>query len=243
MLWMKNNLVPSTLSKGPLGYTSLASAKKQGSRYEENAERLKKIKPSVKEYAQGIRDWNLMVEHDAKTKKATRRIPFFSIAIMHLSVHQWKTLGYISICRTRSWNLTDSAAASRMPKVIWVNSKIQYHDYDRRSLWLLLVRNRWRSIRDQKLPFDQRTRINNDRSVKAFLQRLVLALFGGVVLVGPMLLMVLFNNQTVSLATTSVAVFEFASVVSAYSNGPAEGLVGVVAAYAAVMVVFVGASK
>jgi hypothetical protein len=58
-----------------------------------------------------------------------------------------------------------------------------------------------------------------------------------------MLLMVLFNNQTVSLATTSVAVFEFASVVPAYSNGPVEGLVGVVAAYAAVMVVFVGASK
>ncbi|KAI7969107.1 hypothetical protein EIK77_006012 [Talaromyces pinophilus] len=47
---MKNNLVPSTFSKGPLGYTSLASAKKQGGRYEENAERLKNIKPLVKEY-------------------------------------------------------------------------------------------------------------------------------------------------------------------------------------------------
>lgn len=95
----------------------------------------------------------------------------------------------------------------------------------------------------EKLPFDQCTGINNERSVKAFLQRLVLALFGGVVLVGPMLLMVLLNNQTVSLATTSVAVFVFALVVSAYSNGPAEVAVGVVAAYAAVMVVFVGASK
>lgn len=51
---MNNNLVPSTLYVGPLVYTSLASAKKPGSRYEENAEKLKDAKPLMKEYGKYV---------------------------------------------------------------------------------------------------------------------------------------------------------------------------------------------
>ena len=51
---MNNNLIPSTLYRVPLGYTSLASAKKPGSRYEENAERRKNIKPLMKEYGKYV---------------------------------------------------------------------------------------------------------------------------------------------------------------------------------------------
>jgi cell division protein FtsW (lipid II flippase) len=93
------------------------------------------------------------------------------------------------------------------------------------------------------LHFGQRNRINKDRSTKALLGRFIMALFGGVALVGPMLLMVLHNDLATTLSTASIAVFLFAAVVAFGSAAPPEVLVGAVAAYAAVMVVFVGAKQ
>lgn len=89
-------------------------------------------------------------------------------------------------------------------------------------------------------PFSQRNRVNRDRSLKEFLRRFTMALFGGVTLVGPMLLMVLHKDRTSDLSTTSVAVFFFAIVVAYYSDATPEAIVSAVAAYAAVLVVFVG---
>lgn len=71
----------------------------------------------------------------------------------------------------------------------------------------------------------------------------MVALLGGIALVGPMLLMVLHNDQTTKLATTSVAVFLVAAFMACYSKASPEIVVSVVAAYAAVLVVFVGANK
>ena len=93
--------------------------------------------------------------------------------------------------------------------------------------------------KNPRLPFGQRRSVN----FKSLLGRFVMALFGGVALVGPMLLMVLHNDRTTKLSTTSAAVFLVAVLVAAYSTAPPEIIISVVAAYAAVLVVFVGANQ
>jgi hypothetical protein len=88
--------------------------------------------------------------------------------------------------------------------------------------------------------FSQRTRLIKGRSTGAFLRRFFAALFGGITLIGPMLLMVLHKDKATDLSTTSVAVFLFAIVVAYFSDAAPENIVSIVAAYAAVLVVFVG---
>jgi hypothetical protein len=89
----------------------------------------------------------------------------------------------------------------------------------------------------------QRRYVNRDRSIKAFWKRLLIALFGGTTLVGPMLIMKLHDGRATALATTSVAVFLFAICIAKFSNALPEVIVSAVAAYAAVLVVFVGVNK
>ncbi|KAF1953596.1 hypothetical protein CC80DRAFT_537459 [Byssothecium circinans] len=89
----------------------------------------------------------------------------------------------------------------------------------------------------------QRRYVNRDRSIEAFWKRLVIALFGGITLVGPMLIMELHKDQATALATTSVAVILFAICIATFSNARPEIIVSAVAAYAAVLVVFVGANQ
>lgn len=86
----------------------------------------------------------------------------------------------------------------------------------------------------------QRHRINRDRKFESFLERLLMAIFGGTTLVGPMLLMVLHDDRTTALVTTCVAVLLFAVFVALFSTGSPIAIVSAVAAYSAVMVVFVG---
>ncbi|KAH7384517.1 hypothetical protein BKA66DRAFT_608708 [Pyrenochaeta sp. MPI-SDFR-AT-0127] len=89
----------------------------------------------------------------------------------------------------------------------------------------------------------QRRYVNRDRSVKAFWKRFLIALFGGLALVVPMLIMKLHEDRTTALATTSIAVLLFAVCIATFSNALPEFIVSAVAAYAAVLVVFVGVSK
>lgn len=85
---------------------------------------------------------------------------------------------------------------------------------------------------------------HNRRQRKSeFLKRLQMAVFGGIALVGPMLIMVLYKHQLTSLLTVSISVFLFALVVATFSTGTPETVLAAVAAYAAVLVVFVGASS
>ena len=75
------------------------------------------------------------------------------------------------------------------------------------------------------------------------LARFIFAITGGLSLVIPMLIMRIHENSTKSLITTSVAVILFAAVVSVgFAASNAETL-GITAAYAAVLVVFVGTSS
>ena len=67
------------------------------------------------------------------------------------------------------------------------------------------------------------------------------AIIGGSFLISPMLLMVLVNSKTATLVTTCVSVLAFGMIIGVYLDRPFDVLSGT-AAYAAVLVVFVGAS-
>jgi hypothetical protein len=91
-----------------------------------------------------------------------------------------------------------------------------------------------------ELPRGARSPKNQARSMEAFLRRLRMAFFGGVSLIAPMLIMVLHKDILTTLLTTSVSVLLFGFAVAAFSTESPETVLAVVAAYAAVLVVFVG---
>ena len=80
------------------------------------------------------------------------------------------------------------------------------------------------------------------RSQKAALtQRIVMAMFGGVALITPMLIMTLHSSRNVSLVTTSLATFIFALILAfGATESAGKDVLAATAAYAAVLVVFVG---
>lgn len=80
---------------------------------------------------------------------------------------------------------------------------------------------------------------NKKEEYTAYLERTFMAVMGGTFLVGPMLVMVLHNTRTTSLVTTSICVFLFGLVVSYFLEKQMDVL-SATAAYAAVLVVFVG---
>ena len=72
--------------------------------------------------------------------------------------------------------------------------------------------------------------------------RFIIVLTGGLSLVVPMLIMRLQQNSNKSLITTSVAVVLFSGVVSIVFRASNAETLSITAAYAAVLVVFVGTS-
>lgn len=78
----------------------------------------------------------------------------------------------------------------------------------------------------------------NARS-KSFVRRLGMAAVGGGFLIGPMWLMVLHNTRYTALISTSVCVF-FSGIIMALVLENLMNVLSVTAAYAAVLVVFVG---
>jgi hypothetical protein len=93
-------------------------------------------------------------------------------------------------------------------------------------------------------PVSSRTRKYHNKRVEFvnFTKRFCVAILGGVALVGPMLLMILYKHRLTSLLTVSVSVFVFGIVMAAILEKP-EAVLATVAAYAAVLVVFVGTSS
>ena len=84
-----------------------------------------------------------------------------------------------------------------------------------------------------------RNTVNKQTKVKALVTRLAMAAIAWVFIVGPMLLMVLNNTQLTALLTTSVCVFAFGILMAKALDKPFDVL-SATAAYAAVLVVFVG---
>lgn len=75
-----------------------------------------------------------------------------------------------------------------------------------------------------------------------FLKRIVLSVVGGAFLVVPMWLMIKLNSQSASLITTTVFVF-VSGIAAAYALDNAIAVISTTAAYAAVLVVFVGTNS
>ena len=86
------------------------------------------------------------------------------------------------------------------------------------------------------------TRYANSRDiwVRGFLESFVLAIVGGLFLIVPLWVMVLLKTTIVTLITTSVLVAVFAFTMAFFLER--RDVVSCTAAYAAVLVVFVGAS-
>ena len=75
----------------------------------------------------------------------------------------------------------------------------------------------------------------------ALTERIIMAMFGGVALIAPMLIMTLHPSRNTSLITTSLATFIFALVLAnGATNSAGKDVLAATAAYAAVLVVFVG---
>ena len=78
---------------------------------------------------------------------------------------------------------------------------------------------------------------------QAFIQRIIMAMFGGLALIGPMLIMTLHPSRNTSLITVSIATFLFALALAFIAkDSSGKDVLGATAAYAAVLVVFVGTS-
>jgi len=76
-----------------------------------------------------------------------------------------------------------------------------------------------------------------------FSERLWMAIFGGLALLVPVIIMTLVHGVTESLVTTSVAIVLFALALAVYAtNTSGKDILAATAAYAAVLVVFIGAS-
>jgi hypothetical protein len=74
-----------------------------------------------------------------------------------------------------------------------------------------------------------------------FFSRLTMALFGGAALIAPMLIMILHQSKLTSLLTTSLFVVVVAVTLAWWmEDATSKDIVGATAAYAAVLVVFVG---
>lgn len=89
---------------------------------------------------------------------------------------------------------------------------------------------------------DQQGRLSREQK-QAFSGRVAMALFGGISLIVPMLIMTLNPSQNKSLITTSVATFIFAITLALGATDSAgKDVLAATAAYTAVLVVFVGTS-
>lgn len=86
-----------------------------------------------------------------------------------------------------------------------------------------------------------RTMANGLSEKQQLLKRIGMALLGGAFLIGPILIMVLHKSLPTTLLTTSICAAVFGLVTAIFLEDPFDVLSGT-AAYAAVLVVFVGTS-
>ncbi|KAJ0114948.1 hypothetical protein J7T55_004691 [Diaporthe amygdali] len=94
------------------------------------------------------------------------------------------------------------------------------------------------------LPGDSRGQLLEHMDLMAFYQRASMGLLGGFALIVPMLIMVLKNDLLTTLIVTSASTVIFAGVLAIFGRElKGETVLASVAAYAAVLVVFIGAKS
>lgn len=167
--------------------------------------------------ATAVQDWEFMVSHAAKAGPDDHKDLFVMSSKNGLSHRMMQENGVIE----ERWK------ESCIPEMAW-NTGTYLPGGQRRDV-------NW----EEKLRQSEELR---KRSTKAQWERFGMAMFGGLALIGPMLLMVLHRDRTTALATTSGSVFLFAIIVSRFTLASPDVAVAAVAAYAAVLVTFVGSS-
>lgn len=85
--------------------------------------------------------------------------------------------------------------------------------------------------------------VDGEDARKAFAERFFMALFGGLTLIGPMLIMTLHPTRLTQLLTTSLFVVAVALVLACLEQLQPKDIIGATAAYAAVLVVFIGSGS
>lgn len=95
---------------------------------------------------------------------------------------------------------------------------------------------------DPVLPGTARNAANEATRKRMFIIRFLMATVGGLALVVPMLVMAFYPGRNVSVVVTSVAMLLFAAAVTLATQLAPDQVLGATAAYAAVLVVFVGTS-
>ena len=98
-----------------------------------------------------------------------------------------------------------------------------------------------KDIKKPEIPGGLRNRANKESQLRAFNIRLAMAGLGWAFIVGPMLLMVLSDTKLTALCTSSVCVFAFGVLMASALEKPFD-VMSATAAYAAVLVVFVGSN-
>lgn len=89
---------------------------------------------------------------------------------------------------------------------------------------------------------DQQGRLRRAEK-QALTQRLLMGLFGGIALICPVLVMVLYPSRNTNLITVSIATIVFAFLLAiGASDGTGKDVLAATAAYTAVLVVFFGTS-
>jgi hypothetical protein len=102
----------------------------------------------------------------------------------------------------------------------------------------------WYKQRMNILPGASRTAHNQNAGLKQMWRRVWMGLCGGLALIAPMLLMVLHKDEATTLSTVSIATMLFALGLAFFGEGlKGQEVLASVAAYAAVLVVFVGTSS
>jgi hypothetical protein len=96
--------------------------------------------------------------------------------------------------------------------------------------------------RSPELPGRVRSVANEETRADRLMVRFLMAMIGGLALVIPMLVMTYFPGKNVSVVTTSAAMLIFAAVITLGTQLAPDQVLGATAAYAAVLVVFVGTS-
>jgi predicted neutral ceramidase superfamily lipid hydrolase len=99
------------------------------------------------------------------------------------------------------------------------------------------------SVHDFRGTFLEDEKLRRKRKSEAFSRRLFMAAFGGAALIAPMLIMTLHPTKVTNLVMASAFVMVVA-VLLAYvmTEATPQDIIGATAAYAAVLVVFVGSS-
>jgi hypothetical protein len=181
--------------------------------------RMDRAKKLLTQYCDAVRDYDFMAERLVKANDEGEDDPF-----------KISTRSLLDLCLMRD------AALVPMKGEDDLSWQSLYHRVDE-------DRERYREL-ENVLPCESRSSRWNMIERNLILERLAMGLAGGAALIVPMVIMVLHNDLLTTLLTTGVATMVFAGVLALFGkNLKGETVLGSVAAYTAVLVVFVGTSN